>query len=205
MLLRDGTRSTVESEGGTAGTARETQRRGLVAGGRLFRVSNSAHHSLSITAHATHTTRFARMFARAPVARAPATLSQRKVAPATIAAFALLRIQVSFFGFDAVTRGLTRLRRRRDRCKAHAIGCWYGAAYLQRVMRCPQLLSLATGGAARCSAAGERLIAGHRPTVFGRVASAGAESDCVLEVLECSLTPWAPRSDLYHRSGRGAF
>ena len=33
------------------------------------------------------------------------------------------------------------LRRRRDRCKAHAIGCWYGAAYLQRVMRCPQLLS----------------------------------------------------------------
>ena len=64
---------------------------------------------------------------------------------------------------------------------------------------------LATDGAARCSAAGERLIAGHRPTVFGRIASAGAESDCVLEVLECSLTPWAPRSDLYHRSGRGAF
>ena len=64
---------------------------------------------------------------------------------------------------------------------------------------------LATGGAARCSAAGERLIAGHMPTVFGRVASAGAESDCVLEVLECSLTPWAPRSDLHHRSGQGAF
>ena len=64
---------------------------------------------------------------------------------------------------------------------------------------------LATGGAARCSAAGERLIAGHRPTVFGRVASAGAESDCVLEVLECSLTPWAPRSDLHHRSAQGAF
>ena len=64
---------------------------------------------------------------------------------------------------------------------------------------------LATGGAARCSAGGERLIVGHRPTVFGRVASVGAESDCVLEVLECSLTPWAPRSDLYHRSGRGAF
>ena len=55
------------------------------------------------------------------------------------------------------------------------------------------------------TAAGERLIAGHRPTVFGRVASAGAESDCVLEVLECSLTPWAPRSDLHHRSGQGAF
>ena len=64
---------------------------------------------------------------------------------------------------------------------------------------------LATGGAARCSAAGERLIAGHRPTVFGRVASAGAESDSALEVLECSLTPWAPRSDLHHRSGQGAF
>jgi hypothetical protein len=64
---------------------------------------------------------------------------------------------------------------------------------------------LATGGAARCSAAGERLIAGHRPTAFGRVASAGVESDCVLEVLECSLTPWAPRSDLHHRSGQGAF
>jgi len=64
---------------------------------------------------------------------------------------------------------------------------------------------LATGGAARCSAAGERLIAGHRPTVFGRVASAGAESDCVMEVLECSSTPWAPRSDLHHRSGQGAF
>ena len=74
-------------------------------------------------------------------AQSHATLSQRKVAPATIAAFALPRIQVSFFGFDAVTRGLTRLRRRRGRCKAHAIGCWYGAAYLQRVMRCPQLLS----------------------------------------------------------------
>ena len=74
------------------------------------------------------------------------TLSQRKVAPATIAAFALLRIQVSFFGFDAVTRGLTRLRTpeaaRPLQLKAHAIGCWYGAAYLQRVMRCPQLLSV---------------------------------------------------------------
>ena len=68
---------------------------------------------------------------------------------------------------------------------------------------------LATGGAARCSAAGERLIAltlaGHKPAVFGRVASAGAKSDCVLEVLECPLTPWAPRSDLHHRSGQGAF
>ena len=51
---------------------------------------------------------------------------------------------------------------------------------------------LAIDGAARCSAAGERLIAGRRPTVFGRVAFAGAESDCVSEVLECSLTPWAP-------------
>ena len=64
---------------------------------------------------------------------------------------------------------------------------------------------LATGGASRCSAAGERLIAGHRPTVLGRVASAGAKSDCVLEALARYLTPWAPRSDLHHRSGRGAF
>ena len=64
---------------------------------------------------------------------------------------------------------------------------------------------LATGGAARYSAAGERLIAGHRPAAFGRVASVGAERDCVLEVLACSLAPWAPRSDLHHRSGQGAF
>ena len=72
-------------------------------------------------------------------------------------------------------------------------------------LRAVRSCCLANGGAARCSAAGERLIAGHRPIVFGRVASAGAESDCVLEVLECSLTQWAPRSDLHHRSGRGAF
>ena len=65
--------------------------------------------------------------------------------------------------------------------------------------------SLATGVAARCSAAGERLIAGHRPIVFGRVASDGAKSVCILELLACFSTPWAPRSDLLHRSGRGAF
>ena len=72
-------------------------------------------------------------------------------------------------------------------------------------LRAVRSCCLATGGAARCSAAGERLIAGHKPAVFGRVASAGAKSDCVLEVLECPLTPWAPRSDLHHRSGQGAF
>ena len=73
------------------------------------------------------------------------------------------------------------------------------------VSRAVRSSSLATGGAARCSAAGERLMTGHRPTVFGRVESAGAKSDCVLDVLECSTTPWAPRSDLHHRSGRGVF
>ena len=72
-------------------------------------------------------------------------------------------------------------------------------------LRAVRSCCLATGGAARFSAAGERLIAGHKPTVFGRVASAGVKSDCVLEVLECPLTPWAPRSDLHHRSGQGAF
>ena len=50
-------------------------------------------------------------------------------------------VQASFFILDAFARGLTRLRRRRDRCEAHVFGCWYGAAYLPHVMRCPQLLS----------------------------------------------------------------
>ena len=139
--------------------------------------------------------------------------AQSPVAPGTIAAFALPRIQVGFFWkfwrFDAVTRGLsglTRLRRRRDRCKAHAIGCWYGAAYLQRVMRCPQLGARRGCQVLRCWTERPHSRPQTGPqnsfkTVFGRVASAGAESDCVLEVLECSLTPWAPRSDLYHRSG----
>ena len=77
--------------------------------------------------------------------------------------------------------------------------------HTSNVSRAVRSSSLATGGAARCSAAGERLMAGHRPTVFGRVESAGAKSDCVLDVLKCSTTPWAPRSDLHHRSGRGVF
>ena len=42
---------------------------------------------------------------------------------------------------DAFTRGIMRLRRRRDRCNAHVIGCWYGAAHLHCVQRCPQLVS----------------------------------------------------------------
>ena len=63
-------------------------------------------------------------------------------------------------------------------------------------LRAVRSCCLATGGAARCSAAGERLIAGRRPTVLGRVASAGAKSDCVLEAFESSLTPWAPRLSL---------
>ena len=77
--------------------------------------------------------------------------------------------------------------------------------HTSNVSRAVRSSSLATGGAARCSAAGERLMAGHRPTVFGRVESAGAKSDCALDVLKCSTTPWAPRSDLHHRSGRGVF
>ena len=132
-------------------------------------------------------------------------LVARKTVPGTIAHSRRARHSNVFYLSRRVHSGLTRLRRRRNRCDAHVIGCWYGAAHLQRVTRCPQPQS-ATVGAARCSAAGERVIAGeHRPTVIGCVASAGAESDCALEVHECSLTPWAPRSDLHHRSGRGAF
>ena len=55
----------------------------------------------------------------------------------------------------------------------------FSALHVRAIHSC----CLATGGAARCSAVGERLIAGHRPTVLGRVASAGAKSDCVLEAL----------------------
>ena len=85
------------------------------------------------------------------------------------------------------------------------IGCWYGAAHFQRITRCLQPLSGHRRGCqmVRCSRTPHSHS--HRPTVFGRVASAGAKSDCALEVLECSLTPWAPRSDLHHRSGQGAF
>ena len=142
-------------------------------------------------------------FLRAPARpmRCATTLSQRKVAPATIAAFALPRIQVSFFGFDAVTRGLTRLRRRRDRCKAHAIGCWYGAAYLQRVMRCPQLLSGHRQGCQvlRCWRTPHSRSQANcpRPRCICRC----EERLCIRSALERSLTPWAPRSDLHHRSG----
>ena len=46
-----------------------------------------------------------------------------------------------FSPLDAFTGGIMRLRRRRDRCNAHVIGCWYGAAHLHRVQRCPQLVS----------------------------------------------------------------
>ena len=71
----------------------------------------------------------------------------------------------------------------------------------RRVRSC----SLATGGTASCSAAAARLITVCRTAPSGRSASTGAKSDSSLRILKDSSTPWAPRSDLHHRSGRGAF
>ena len=92
-----------------------------------------------------------------------------------------------------------------NHCDADKIGCWCAVLHTCDASRAVRSRSLATGVAARCSAAGERIIAGHRPIVFGRMASDDAKSVCILQVLACYSTPWAPRSDLHHRSGRGAW
>ena len=65
----------------------------------------------------------------------------RKSSPATIADSRVAPFKRVFFWSRRFTRGLTEAPERRDRCDAHVIGCWYGAAHLQRVTRCPQLLS----------------------------------------------------------------
>ena len=123
---------------------------------------------------------------------------------ASIATRVSCAVQASFLCLDAFTRGLTRLRRWRDRCDAHAIGCWYGAAHLQRVMRCPQPQSGHRRGCQvlRCYSTPHSLPQANskRPHSINR-----CEERLFVGNYQGASTPCAPRSDLHHRSGRGAF
>ena len=79
----------------------------------------------------------------------------------------------------------------------------YGPAHLQRITRCPQQQSGHRRGCQvlRCWRTPHNRPQANcfRPRCISRC---GKRLFIRLEVLEYSLTPWAPRSDLHHRSGQ---